>query len=218
MSFATNSASWRTPSPTASQTSSQSGRFDVFKKKSTPPQQKHHKTHKKHSKMGTDLWGVANGWLPHYRCTACWQVMSRKEPAKCPQKIYSCGHIVCANCIVKSYLVELNPLCPVKDCNKCVNPRNPVKTEPVPILCETPPPPEPVDDEEYCECGRLPEKCICHLIEMCCNFCGSEGSCRCNDDILPSHYCGDWMCPGDCGTLSCGCIDVCRGRCGFRHW
>lgn len=23
-------------------------------------------------------------------------------------------------------------------------------------------------------------------------------------------------CPGDCGTLWCGCIDVCRGRCGYR--
>jgi hypothetical protein len=23
-------------------------------------------------------------------------------------------------------------------------------------------------------------------------------------------------CSGDCGTLWCGCIDVCRGRCGFR--
>ena len=27
--------------------------------------------------------------------------------------------------------------------------------------------------------------------------------------------CDDWLCPGDCGTLWCGCIDVCRGRCGF---
>ena len=23
-------------------------------------------------------------------------------------------------------------------------------------------------------------------------------------------------CPGDCGTLWCGCIDVCRGRCGLN--
>ena len=23
-------------------------------------------------------------------------------------------------------------------------------------------------------------------------------------------------CPGDCGTLWCGCIDVCRGRCGLK--
>lgn len=26
------------------------------------------------------------------------------------------------------------------------------------------------------------------------------------------HYCCDWTCPGDCGVLRCGCIDVCRCR------
>ena len=30
-------------------------------------------------------------------------------------------------------------------------------------------------------------------------------------------YCGYKEC-GGCGVLSCGCIDVCRGRCGFRDW
>ena len=33
-----------------------------------------------------------------------------------------------------------------------------------------------------------------------------DEECRC--------HCGDEMCGGDCGTLHCGCIDVCRGRCG----
>jgi len=27
-------------------------------------------------------------------------------------------------------------------------------------------------------------------------------------------YCGNSECYGDCGVLRCGCIDVCRGRCG----
>lgn len=27
-------------------------------------------------------------------------------------------------------------------------------------------------------------------------------------------HCGDEGCAGDCGVLSCGCCDVCRGRCG----
>jgi hypothetical protein len=27
--------------------------------------------------------------------------------------------------------------------------------------------------------------------------------------------CNYSRCQGDCGTLRCGCIDVCRGRCGF---
>lgn len=36
------------------------------------------------------------------------------------------------------------------------------------------------------------------------------------DELL--HYCCDYFCSGDCGELSCGCIDVCRGRCGTpRH-
>lgn len=30
------------------------------------------------------------------------------------------------------------------------------------------------------------------------------------------HYCNDPHCEWDCGTLWCGCIDVCRGRCGFK--
>lgn len=33
------------------------------------------------------------------------------------------------------------------------------------------------------------------------------------------HYCGDWLCPGDCGILACGCIDVCRRNCdGWSRW
>ena len=34
------------------------------------------------------------------------------------------------------------------------------------------------------------------------------------------HYCNDYFCNWDCGILDCGCIDMCRGRCGCRprHW
>lgn len=28
------------------------------------------------------------------------------------------------------------------------------------------------------------------------------------------HYCNNYFCGGDCGELICGCIDICRGRCG----
>lgn len=33
------------------------------------------------------------------------------------------------------------------------------------------------------------------------------------------HYCGDIDCYYDCGVISCGCIDLCRGRCnrGYKH-
>jgi hypothetical protein len=34
----------------------------------------------------------------------------------------------------------------------------------------------------------------------------------------PSCNCGCYACPGDCGVLVCGCIDMCRGRCGMRDW
>lgn len=34
------------------------------------------------------------------------------------------------------------------------------------------------------------------------------------EDEEPMCNCRCEGCPGDCGTLSCGCIDVCRGRCG----
>lgn len=58
-----------------------------------------------------------------------------------------------------------------------------------------------------------------------CGFCDRNDSCDCNQIIIPSqHYCYDSECNWDCGTLSCGCIDICRGRCEFdnvyddRYW
>ena len=48
-------------------------------------------------------------------------------------------------------------------------------------------------------------------------------------DVGYEEYCGEEEeeafrcvcvvqdCPGDCGTLSCGCIDTCRGRCDHRY-
>jgi len=38
------------------------------------------------------------------------------------------------------------------------------------------------------------------------------------DDQDFVHYCSDLWCQGGCGTLDCGCIDVCRGRCGMRDY
>jgi hypothetical protein len=32
------------------------------------------------------------------------------------------------------------------------------------------------------------------------------------------HYCDNVDCEGDCGVLVCGCIDMCRGRCGTRNY
>ncbi len=59
-------------------------------------------------------------------------------------------------------------------------------------------------------------KCqICELhihmqeIDMCI-------SCYDKDNLFRLCNCRHLSCPGDCGTLWCGCIDVCRGRCGFH--
>lgn len=159
------------------------------------------KPHKYRSK--TELWEPPKGWLPFYRCQACREIMSKKEPSKSPQRISSCGHITCAKCIVTSYLVELNPFCPVKDCKMCVNPKQTEPVKQVSILSSEISTPSTTPTKEMTECG----------------FCsGTDGLCNCNDEILTRHYCGDWMCVGDCGVLVCGCIDVCRGRCGMGYF
>jgi hypothetical protein len=44
------------------------------------------------------------------------------------------------------------------------------------------------------------------------------------DRLNPTCYCGDRDCEWNCGVLDCGCIDVCRNRCGLgrnrydRYW
>ena len=180
----------RTPSPSnASYSSSGSDRFDTLKpKKMSHPPKIQRNTHKKSG----SLWTPAKGWLPRYRCAACHEIMTRKEASKCPQKIHACDHIVCAKCIVTSFLVELNPICPVKGCGKCVNPH--VKTDkpvaPLPLFFTEA---SPDDDgaEYYLPSGLLDEQ------------------------PTRTHYCGDKNCEWDCGELWCGCIDQCRGRCGF---
>ncbi len=63
----------------------------------------------------------------------------------------------------------------------------------------------------------------CRYCRCSCEHCGNkwcDGVCK-QDDDTESCYCGDHDCDYTCGTLSCGCIDICRGRCGFhsgREW
>lgn len=227
--MSSSAASWRTPSPSSS--SGSEPRFEVFKMKSKPAQ-KHNpppKQKKNKKPMSGNLWGPVKGWLPFYRCTACHQVMSRKEPPKYAQRIYSCGHIVCAGCIARSYLIELNPLCPCEGCGKQVNPH----AEPIPAPATArpvTPPPKTCDyctlPEEKCKCYEdegcrqcgYSDHCICSGIDNTCSGCGSDGRCYCDEEPEYTHYCGDEDCRGDCGVLVCGCIDVCRGRCGSGGW
>lgn len=37
------------------------------------------------------------------------------------------------------------------------------------------------------------------------------------DEYDAIHYCDDIWCDGHCGSLYCGCVDTCRGRCGFNY-
>ncbi len=171
----------RTPSPTV----------EMFEPVKT-------KKDKKKAKKSGEFWSTPKGWLKFYRCTACRAVMSRKEPSKCPQRINACGHITCAKCIVTSYLVELNPICPVEGCGKCVNPKQKESVEPVHILSSTSV--ATSEDDDLFD-GHIPTY---EEYEY--------------EPVEKIHYCGDADCIWDCGVLVCGCIDQCRGRCGSREY
>lgn len=177
------------------------------------------KSYKYRSKNG-QLWSPPKGWLKSYRCAACHEVMTRKDAPKCPQKITTCGHITCAKCIVTSYLVELSPFCPVEGCGKCVNPR---QRKPTPHLDILTTPTEYIEDPSRSVTPE-PPSVTNHTMEVTeyeddgCPFCHSYANCDCNQEIIINRCaCNDWMCPGECGTLWCGCIDMCRGRCGFKR-
>lgn len=75
---------------------------------------------------------------------------------------------------------------------------------------------EVTDTTFYCHgCGVVSDrsKAVCHLQwstpgHIVCETCGAE-----DRELYANkkrHHCGDWMCPGDCGVLRCGCIDMCR--------
>jgi hypothetical protein len=81
------------------------------------------------------------------------------------------------------------------------------------------------DDRDECsDCGYQACHCYDHDDEGPCEDCGNPYECVCleqqEDARLARHrrVCGDLRCDGDCGVLNCGCIDVCRGRCGNRDW
>lgn len=113
-----------------------------------------------------------------------------------PQALDACNHIFCAKCIHEHHIIAKNKKCPT--CSAFIRPD---------------------DNPNYCrECGDAP--CSCR--DDHCPGCGNRYSCDCRDDR--DSYCDPYDdepncahcgsgCDGDCGTLSCGCVDVCRGRC-----
>ena len=79
-------------------------------------------TNMMNNQMKKILWSPVKEWIPFYRCQSCREVMSKKKVTKIPQNIHNCSHIVCAECIIKTYVVKLSDICPVEGCNKCINP------------------------------------------------------------------------------------------------
>jgi hypothetical protein len=154
-----------------------------------------------------ELWSSPTGWLPSYHCQVCNQIMSKKDETKTPQRINNCGHITCANCIVKSYLVDLNHLCPVTGCGKYVNPKEKNAISSISTILETEYSTLNEDTyyDNYYDYNETDYKDALLYIDMHIY------------ENVNIHYCGDWICPGDCGTLFCGCIDICRGRCGINE-
>ena len=139
------------------------------------------------------LWYDLTDYRPGMKCELC-KTTVRKSIF--PQVLDACNHIFCAKCIHEHHIVAGKKQCPT--CAAFIRPD---------------------DAPGYCrECGDAP--CSCR--DDCCPGCGYH-NCHCDQDDRESYYdpydrdepdcpCGSG-CPGDCGTLSCGCIDVCRGRC-----
>ena len=137
-------------------------------------------------------WYDLDDYKPGLKCELC-KTTIRKDCV--PQVLEECGHIYCAKCIHQHYTVEHK-----LKCDKCG----------VHINIQ--------DHPDYCRfCCEAPCECRDDYYDRDddgCPGCG-ETYCRgCDDygDEPDCPSCGPG-CDGTCGALSCGCIDVCRGRC-----
>ena len=133
-------------------------------------------------------WYDFNDYRAGLKCEIC-KTSIRKSVF--PQ-VTDCDHIFCAECIHKYYNIEHNKKCPT--CIQYIDEK---------------------DDPSFCrECWSAPCECMRYDCDDddCCPGCGDKycnGHC---DDEPNCPSCGPG-CDGTCGALSCGCIDVCRGRC-----
>lgn len=131
-------------------------------------------------------WKTFNDYKPGLKCELC-KTTIRK--AINPQMVDCCDHIFCAECIHQHYNIKCNNTCPT--CKKYFDRDD----EPRYVSDRDNYGPEDYDDRnDWCPgCGD--NHCDGHCDEEpCCPHCGPG-------------------CDGTCGVLSCGCIDVCRGRC-----
>lgn len=135
-------------------------------------------------------WYDLDEYKAGLKCELC-KTTIRKDCI--PQVLHECGHIYCAKCIHQHYTLEHKLKCDT--CGIHINIQ---------------------DNRDYCRvCCDAPCSCRddCHDNDD--NTCPGCGSSYCNghcDDEPDCPHCGSG-CDGSCGTLSCGCIDVCRGRC-----
>lgn len=86
--------------------------------------------------------------------------------------------------------------------------------------------------EEYERQNEDPDECPYCYFNPCrcddgswwCEKCEGQWGCICaelkEEASISNHrrVCGDKLCHGECGVLECGCIDVCRDRCGTRDY
>jgi hypothetical protein len=108
-------------------------------------------------------------------------------------KAKPCGKCGTSSLFLRDFRTDMGPLCP-----SCVD-------EEIDDMREEYEREHDGHDEDPCEdCGQY--DCVCAELK--------------EDARLARHrrICGISTCEGDCGTLDCGCIDVCRGRCGLREW
>ena len=164
--------------------------------------------------METTYWTpVTNKFYDQFPCLSCNVPMTTQIESCSPQQIDNCSHIVCHTCIHTSYILNKSQLCPVFDCIKSVNPLE------LPSFSNA-----DTDTDMYANVDveqaqaqdnyELDYKCYkCNKTD-CYNYCEGYiiGCCGVGTD---KHYCGMDYCNGGCGVLWCGCIDVCRRRCGL---
>ena len=126
------------------------------------------------------------------KCELC-KINVLRGAAVFPQVLNTCGHIFCAKCIYDHYVVANKKQCPT--CAAYICPYDNFD-----------------DDERYIR--GLDDRRWRFVLE-----CAAEArSCEEEPSVEEEEEefrcpCGWGYCDGDCGTLPCGCIDTCRGKC-----
>lgn len=151
--------------------------------------------------MSTNIYWTptTNEFYDNFPCLACSAIMTTQIQSQSPQKINTCGHVVCFQCINTSYIINESLLCPVSNCIKPINPDD------LPSFLNAAETQNAISEDDYTcfACGNT----------NCYNECNYNTSQFCKGVTSKQYYCLYEDCIGECGTLWCGCIDICRRRC-----